>query len=537
MSPASPRSELTRCRFLYGFPPFHDETPEKVFENILSRRIEWHEDEVDISDEARDFMERLLCSDATRRLGANGSDEIKAHPFLADIEWDNLLAGQVDFVPKISDPESTDYFDPRGATAQVFDTADVVEGSGTGDAPLVHRTQSAPPQRPTAAELRRAPRERSETAPLPSEDFGTFNFRNLPVLKQANDEVIRKLRDEQMRAVSVGPDQLTPAFARSPVGRTKARAQSLEFRVCSRLTWASADVRQTTGLFSSSPSGMGSAAGSSSSGSTHHSRPPSDPSTPSETRGAELVSRTRQLSISSTASPQSRRNSMPSRIRTASMSELERPPLPENWTRRRSSAQVNVLPTPSERPSPLSLATRLPLATTPSISPVNATQDRVRTIDCLVAGKNPITNKVLETMLVRLGCRCVVVPDGGEAILAANSVQFDIIWMDLQMAPISGEKAARYIKSTRSASALSAIVAVCSYGTAVDDDVGTLFSAVLPKPIAKDQVLAVLRKLGFTEKSKTDGSVFRRGSEAELLDPASRRVSADDGAEVRRGSS
>ncbi|RCI03653.1 hypothetical protein CU098_002600, partial [Rhizopus stolonifer] len=30
--------------FLYGIPPFHADTPDKVFENILSRRIDWHED-------------------------------------------------------------------------------------------------------------------------------------------------------------------------------------------------------------------------------------------------------------------------------------------------------------------------------------------------------------------------------------------------------------------------------------------------------------------------------------------------------------
>lgn len=39
--------------------------------------------------------------------------------------------------------------------------------------------------------------------------------------------------------------------------------------------------------------------------------------------------------------------------------------------------------------------------------------------------------KVLETMLIRLGCRCVVVPDGGEAILAAQGVAFDLIFCDL----------------------------------------------------------------------------------------------------------
>lgn len=29
--------------FLVGIPPFNDETPEKIFENILTRKIEWPE--------------------------------------------------------------------------------------------------------------------------------------------------------------------------------------------------------------------------------------------------------------------------------------------------------------------------------------------------------------------------------------------------------------------------------------------------------------------------------------------------------------
>jgi len=131
-------------------------------------------------------------------------------------------------------------------------------------------------------------------------------------------------------------------------------------------------------------------------------------------------------------------------------------------------------------------------------------------------------------MLVRLGCRCVVVPDGGEAILAANSVRFDIIWMDLQMSPISGEKAARMIKSTRSMSMESLIVAVCSYDVSVDDELGTLFAATLSKPITKVALLSTMRRLGFAEETKKAGQQ-RRGSEGELLSQlSSRRPSAED---------
>ena len=37
----------------------------------------------------------------------------------------------------------------------------------------------------------------------------------------------------------------------------------------------------------------------------------------------------------------------------------------------------------------------------------------------LLAEDNPITAKIIETLLARLGCRCVVVADGSEAISVA----------------------------------------------------------------------------------------------------------------------
>ena len=76
--------------FLYGIPPFHAETPEKVFENILSGHIDWHEEFIDFSEEALDFMQKLLTIDTSRRLGANGADEVKAHRWFNGIEWDKV---------------------------------------------------------------------------------------------------------------------------------------------------------------------------------------------------------------------------------------------------------------------------------------------------------------------------------------------------------------------------------------------------------------------------------------------------------------
>ncbi|RKO84321.1 kinase-like domain-containing protein, partial [Blyttiomyces helicus] len=99
--------------FLYGIPPFHAETPAQVFENILMRRIDWCEDEIEVTPEARDLMERLMCTDIDARLGSRGADEVKAHPWFADVTWDRVMEEEASFVPKPAGVEDTDYFDGR----------------------------------------------------------------------------------------------------------------------------------------------------------------------------------------------------------------------------------------------------------------------------------------------------------------------------------------------------------------------------------------------------------------------------------------
>ena len=54
----------------------------------------------------------------------------------------------------------------------------------------------------------------------------------------------------------------------------------------------------------------------------------------------------------------------------------------------------------------------------------------VRSNECL----DPISSKILETILVRLGCLCVVVHNGEEAIRCTmGEIAFDVIFMDMLM--------------------------------------------------------------------------------------------------------
>jgi serine/threonine-protein kinase RIM15 len=155
--------------FLYGCPPFNDETPEKVFDNIISRRIYWPEDDDDVSSVARDLMEKLMCTDPARRLGAQGAQEIKMHPFFADVDWSTVPTAEATFIPQVTDLTSTDYFDSRGLV----------------ELPEEFEAAVAAPE--TSVPLGSSPHKEK------TDDFGAFDFRNLSASKAANDQVVQSM--------------------------------------------------------------------------------------------------------------------------------------------------------------------------------------------------------------------------------------------------------------------------------------------------------------------------------------------------------
>ncbi|XP_058055963.1 uncharacterized protein LOC131207368 [Anopheles bellator] len=96
--------------FLTGVPPFNDETPQKVFENILARNIEWPTDEESLSQEAVDAVEQLLNNDHNKRPAA---EQMRRMAFFASIDWANMSSLKPPFVPNPDDPQDTGYFEAR----------------------------------------------------------------------------------------------------------------------------------------------------------------------------------------------------------------------------------------------------------------------------------------------------------------------------------------------------------------------------------------------------------------------------------------
>ncbi|KAK3551705.1 hypothetical protein QTP70_022564 [Hemibagrus guttatus] len=100
--------------FLTGVPPFNDETPQLVFQNILNRDIPWPDGEEELSPNARGAIEILLSTDVSKRAGLK---ELKHHAFFAGLDWDNLQNQQMPFIPDPHDETDTSYFEARN-TAQ-----------------------------------------------------------------------------------------------------------------------------------------------------------------------------------------------------------------------------------------------------------------------------------------------------------------------------------------------------------------------------------------------------------------------------------
>ncbi|XP_053810687.1 serine/threonine-protein kinase greatwall isoform X2 [Vidua chalybeata] len=96
--------------FLTGIPPFNDETPTQVFQNILKRDIPWPEGEEKLSDNAQNAIDLLLTIDTTKRAGLK---ELKHHPLFQGVDWDNLQNQTMPFIPQPDDETDTSYFDAR----------------------------------------------------------------------------------------------------------------------------------------------------------------------------------------------------------------------------------------------------------------------------------------------------------------------------------------------------------------------------------------------------------------------------------------
>ncbi|XP_043925264.1 serine/threonine-protein kinase LATS1 [Protopterus annectens] len=98
---------------LVGQPPFLAQTPLETQIKVINWQTTLHiHPQAKLSSEASDLIIKL-CRGPEDRLGKNGTDEIKAHPFFKSIDFTSDLRQQPAlYIPKITHPTDTSNFDP-----------------------------------------------------------------------------------------------------------------------------------------------------------------------------------------------------------------------------------------------------------------------------------------------------------------------------------------------------------------------------------------------------------------------------------------
>lgn len=101
-----------------GWSPFYAEDTQQMYKNIAFGKVRFPRDT--LSTEGRNFVKGLLNRNPKHRLGAiDDAEELKRHPFFADIDWEALTKKLITppFKPKLKSETDTSNFDPEFTNA------------------------------------------------------------------------------------------------------------------------------------------------------------------------------------------------------------------------------------------------------------------------------------------------------------------------------------------------------------------------------------------------------------------------------------
>ena len=119
---------------LYGFTPFFNLDKNRMFDLITSGSISFPKNILiegedkprtyKISEDAKNLISKLLIKDSGARLGRQGLNEIKKHPFFSGINFEDLKKkkGKVHFKPSIDKEDPTKNFDEEFLTMELSES-------------------------------------------------------------------------------------------------------------------------------------------------------------------------------------------------------------------------------------------------------------------------------------------------------------------------------------------------------------------------------------------------------------------------------
>jgi len=100
---------------IMGRRPYVGKTRKEIKEHIMSKQVQIKEVDKpqDWTDEAIDFVNKLIQRKPSNRLGLKGPTEVKEHPWLKDFDWTTLYKKKMKapFLPKVGDNFDKKYCD------------------------------------------------------------------------------------------------------------------------------------------------------------------------------------------------------------------------------------------------------------------------------------------------------------------------------------------------------------------------------------------------------------------------------------------
>ncbi|KAJ3335930.1 hypothetical protein HDU93_004059, partial [Gonapodya sp. JEL0774] len=100
---------VTLFEMLIGETPFDGDSLMQVYGEIMNHQKTFaFPPDAELSNDARDFISRLIAKRECR-MGANGAQELKSHPWLKDIDWQNIRNQPAPWIPDVKGPDDITY--------------------------------------------------------------------------------------------------------------------------------------------------------------------------------------------------------------------------------------------------------------------------------------------------------------------------------------------------------------------------------------------------------------------------------------------